>query len=160
MFLGTVIFYFVTNVMDQNIRDLIAIRQAEATQKIAQQTAPSTGPQCPYCGGIAARNYERCKNCASPISWVEGRPCKPGGEDQLANQIKQEKKVEYLRQSETERRNRENDSCFMPAMAMLMIFAAPVPLALWIAWDHKNPVGVFVFTYIAQAFVGCLPFIK
>jgi len=75
--------------MDENFRDLIAIQQLHATQKLAQQVAQSNskGKPCPYCGGDAIPNYERCKNCASPLSWVEDHPCKPGEEKRLTQSL-------------------------------------------------------------------------
>jgi hypothetical protein len=90
--------------MDQNIRDIIATRQAEAVERIARQTATPNGPKCPYCGGVAVPNYERCKNCASTLSWVKGRPCKPGEEESLARQVEIQEKA-----YEEDRTKRYND---------------------------------------------------
>lgn len=80
--------------MDQNLRDSIAMQQLLATQKLAQQSIESSpkGKQCPYCGGHAIQNYERCKNCSSALSWVEGFPCKQGQESSFAEKLRDTRK--------------------------------------------------------------------
>jgi len=72
----------------------MALQQLLETQKLAQQVAQSNskGKPCPYCGGDAIPNYQRCKNCASPLSWVEGHPCKPGEEGRLTQSLAEDRK--------------------------------------------------------------------
>lgn len=77
--------------MDQHQRDSIALQQAQATHRLVGQLSSQSSPKgkpCPYCGGDAIQNYERCKNCASVLSWVEGVPCKPEQESSIAQKFR------------------------------------------------------------------------
>lgn len=129
MFPNTSIRHFEIKIMDQHLRDLIAIQQLEAAQKIAQQMAPSNGPKCPYCGGIVEPNYERCKNCAGQLSWVEGCPCKPGGEAALAKTINEAKKRAAVRQKEENKKSERRWKAGCNAILVL-----PVPLTLYLVF--------------------------
>jgi hypothetical protein len=99
---------FSTKDMDDNLRNLIALQQLQTTQQLVKQTAPPTGPKCPYCGGYPEPNYERCKNCASTLSWVQGRPCKPGEEGRTLMAIEADKK-EYKQQKEREQKEKQEN---------------------------------------------------
>lgn len=32
--------------------------------------------QCPWCGGLLAGTFEKCRKCGSPVAWVNGLPRK------------------------------------------------------------------------------------
>jgi hypothetical protein len=56
---------------------------------------------CPYCGGELEGQYELCKHCRSPLSYVEGVPCKPGLESSIKEDIERAAKEHYESQKLT-----------------------------------------------------------
>lgn len=56
---------------------------------------------CPYCGGELEGQYELCKYCRSPLSYVEGIPCKPGLESSIKEDIERDAKEHYESQKLT-----------------------------------------------------------
>ena len=116
--------------MDQNLRDLMALQQLQATQKLAQ----AKGKPCPYCGGDAIPNYQRCKNCASPLSWVDGHPCKPGEERMLAQSLAEDRK----KKANTPQRSDPWDDYLL--FFLFMIVAIPI---LFIFFGLVNLISKF-----------------
>lgn len=56
---------------------------------------------CPYCGGELEGQYELCKHCRSPLSYVDGIPCKPGLENSIKEDIERVAKERYESQELT-----------------------------------------------------------
>ena len=81
--------------MDQNLRDLIAIRQLEATQKLVEQAQQGQigRLKCPICGGGVEDNDEKCKHCAANLSRVHCLSCMLGEEENFAQQVEIQAKL-------------------------------------------------------------------
>ena len=59
-----------------------AARKAERARKTEEARIKSL-PQCPLCGGRLEGQFQKCSHCASDLSWIEGRPCEFGKEQEL-----------------------------------------------------------------------------
>ena len=64
----------------------------ELTKELRRQKDEERrAPKCPVCGGALPGEYRKCKHCQADLSWVEGRVCEPGEEQDLRDTIAAEK---------------------------------------------------------------------
>jgi len=56
----------------------------------------ASGGQCPHCGNGVKQGFPKCASCRSDITWVSGRPCIPGQEQELKVSLKKEKEQELI----------------------------------------------------------------
>jgi hypothetical protein len=141
--------------MDQNLRDLIAIRQLEATQKLVEQAQQRQigRLKCPFCGGGVEKNYEKCKNCAANLSWVKGLPCKPGEEENFTQQVEIQAKIFEEEKTKRYQSNLEWNKRY----AWFSMIVGVVVAAAAIGYIDATPLGALVlggFTALLIRFVG------
>jgi len=76
----------------EHVQRLQAARQREEMlKKLGRKPVQSPrGPQCPVCGGKLAGQFRKCQHCASDLAWVQGRPCEPGQEQKLEQELAHE----------------------------------------------------------------------
>jgi hypothetical protein len=143
--------------MDQNQRDYMMLLQLRATQQLVGQSyqqAAFKGMPCPYCGGDAVPNYERCKNCASLLSWVEGHPCKPGDEDRFAQALAEQRKKQANFAALQKKRDASYNAKLTVAAVLAPILAYSLAIYAGVP-ENAKMVGISV----GVISLGSLPFV-
>lgn len=147
--------------MEQDQRDDMMSIHLRANQLLTEQSdqqGASKGKLCPYCGGHAIPNYELCQNCASPLAWVEGYPCKLGEDKLLAQALelvrKKTEKGATEEQEMDEKTKKRDWKSLLKKTGSISIFASLISLLL--ECSGKDTILFGCFTFIGLSFFGWL----